>query len=188
MRDFLRSGKTESVVTIRAPDRDDCVVYECARTSTTVRLIRVVIPNGRIQVMMTSLLDAEALPAADFAELYHRRWRIEEAFKRLKMRLALENTSGPSWLAAKQDFGAKVLADNLHSVVVLESVEQNAVPYQYKINRTYAFTCLRRCLPRWLLGEPQLTRTLLIVLARIAHNLVRFRPFVSRLLFILNSI
>jgi len=70
--------------------------------------------------MMTSLLDSVTYPAADFAALYHSRWRIEEAFKRLKHRLALENTSGLSWLAAQQDFGAKILADNLHALTVLE--------------------------------------------------------------------
>jgi len=60
---------------------------------------------------MTSLLDTVAYPASAFAELYHWRWKIEEAFKRLEHRLALENTSVLSWLAAQQDFGAKVLAD-----------------------------------------------------------------------------
>ncbi|MBP8787140.1 MAG: transposase, partial [Azonexus sp.] len=33
---------------------------------------------------MTSLLDSAQYPAPAFADLYHRRWRIEEAFKRLK--------------------------------------------------------------------------------------------------------
>ena len=31
-----------------------------------------------------------------FADLYHQRWRIEEAFKRLKHRLKLEAVSGLS--------------------------------------------------------------------------------------------
>lgn len=43
VRDFLRSGKTESIVTVRVPNRDDCVAYECERTPTTVRLWR---PTG----------------------------------------------------------------------------------------------------------------------------------------------
>ncbi|MDD3609129.1 MAG: hypothetical protein PHI49_05185 [Halothiobacillaceae bacterium] len=32
-------------------------------------------------------------PPSYFAALYHGRWRIEDAFKRRKHRLALENTS-----------------------------------------------------------------------------------------------
>jgi len=35
--------------------------------------------------------------------------------------MALENTSGLSWLVARQDFGAKVLADNLHALAVLDT-------------------------------------------------------------------
>ena len=72
-------------------------------------------------VVITSLLDTTTYPAEGFADLYHSRWRIEEAFKRLKHRMALENTAGLSWLAAQQDFGAKVLADNLLAVAVLEA-------------------------------------------------------------------
>jgi len=51
-----------------------------------------VTPNGRVHVVITSLLDSVAYPAEGFADLYHSRWRIEEAFKRLKHRMALENT------------------------------------------------------------------------------------------------
>ncbi|MGB2902956.1 MAG: transposase, partial [Candidatus Dechloromonas phosphoritropha] len=53
--------------------------------------------------------DSAQYPAPAFADLYHRRWRIEEAFKRLKHRLSLEHTSGLTWLAACQDVGAKML-------------------------------------------------------------------------------
>lgn len=104
---FLRSGATEQIVTNRKPKAIDCADYDCKPILSSVRLVRVVTPNGRIYVVMTSLLDGAAYPAADFSGLYHSRWRIEEAFKRLKHRMALENTSGLSWLAAQQDFGAK---------------------------------------------------------------------------------
>jgi hypothetical protein len=173
---FLHSGLSESVVALRAPDAADCADYECAPTPTTVRLVRVVTPNGRVHAVITSLLDATAYPAAGFADLYHSRWRIEEAFKRLKHRLALENTSGLSWLAAQQDFGAKVLADNLHALAVIEAAEQHPLPVNYKINRTYAFAHLKRCLPRWLLLAIPSTGDLLVALSELARCLVRFRP------------
>ena len=50
---------------------------------------------------------------AAFGELYHQRWRIEEAFKRLKHRLHLEAVSGLSQHALLVDVAAKVLADNM---------------------------------------------------------------------------
>jgi len=177
---FLRSGLSESVVTLPAPDTDDCRDYECAQTRTRVRLVRVVTPNGRLHVLLTSLLDPVAYPAADFAALYHCRWRIEEAFKRLKHRLALENTSGLSWLAAQQDFGAKILADNLHALAVLEAAGMASLGEDYKINRTYAFAHLKRCLPRWLLIAIPATVELLKVFAELARNLIQFKPGASK--------
>ncbi|MEF8716423.1 MAG: transposase [Candidatus Accumulibacter necessarius] len=76
--------------------------------------MRVATPNGRVHVVMTSLLDPVTFPAAAFAELYHGRWRIEEAFKRIKHRLQLEHTSGLSWHAARQDFGDRSSTTSMH--------------------------------------------------------------------------
>ena len=59
-----------------------------------MRLIRDVTPGGNIRVLMTNLLDARRYPAEQFGALYHRRWRVEEAFKRIKHRLRLEGPAG----------------------------------------------------------------------------------------------
>lgn len=53
---------------------------------------RVLTPNARVHVVMTSLLDTALFPAASFADPYHSRWRVEEAFRRLKNRIGLEHT------------------------------------------------------------------------------------------------
>ncbi len=176
VKTFLRSGLPETLVTLPAPDLADCADYECEPTPTPVRLVRVVTPNGRIHAVITSLLDTAAYPAASFAELYQSRWRIEEAFKRLKHRMALENTSGLSWLAAQQDFNAKILADNLHALAVLDATGHGDIPDGYKINRTYAFAHLKRRLPRWLLLARPSTGELLATFEELAKNLIRFIP------------
>jgi hypothetical protein len=115
---FRRSGDAEAVVTLAPPPAADAKAYACPREATRVRLVRVVTPTGRVHLLMTSLLNAIDYPAADFGDLYHARWRIEEAFKRIKHRLALEHLTGLSWLAAQQDCGAKILGDNLHALSV----------------------------------------------------------------------
>jgi hypothetical protein len=180
VKPFLRSGEAERTVLVRPPDRPDCADYECERLATPVRLVRVVTPNGRIHVVMTSLIDCVAYPATDFAALYHSRWRIEETFKRLKHRLALENTSGLSWLAAQQDFGAKVLADNLDALAIQAATGQADIPAGYKINRTYAFAHLKRCLPRWLLIAVPSLAAIVAATAELAKNLVQFKPGASK--------
>jgi IS4 transposase len=93
VRDFLRSDLQEQIATLAAPDKRDADAYECLATPQTVRLVRHVASTGKVRVLMTNLLDTQRFPAADFGDLYHQRWRIEEAFKRLKHRLNLEHVS-----------------------------------------------------------------------------------------------
>ena len=138
------------------------------------------LPSTASSVSPCALLDAKAFPAENFGALYHGRWRIEEAFKRLKHRLALENTSGLSWQAAQQDVGAKILADNLHAVAILAAQEENPLPLEYKINRTYAFALLKRCLPRWLLSDTPTPPLLKDALCLLTQQLIRFIPLASK--------
>jgi IS4 transposase len=44
----------------------------------------------RTVVLMTNVLDAAKFLSPEFGVRYHQRWRIKEAFKRLKYRLNLE--------------------------------------------------------------------------------------------------
>jgi hypothetical protein len=79
-------------------------------------LIRHVASNGQVRVLATNL-DASTFPHELFSDLYHQRWRIEEAFKRLKHRMHLEAVSGLSQQALIIDVAAKVLSDNLTSLM-----------------------------------------------------------------------
>ena len=179
---FMRSGQDEAVVTLPPPNRRDAVDYECPRQASTVRLIRQVTPAGKVRVLMTSLLDAASYPATAFTDLYHRRWRIEEAFKRLKHRLSLEHTSGLTWLAACQDIGAKMVCDNLNALATYLATEQHIAPDSpWRVNRTIAFTHLRRLLPRVLAGVVRMSARIATELfAEITKNLQKFIPGRSR--------
>jgi hypothetical protein len=164
-------------VTLPAPNRQDAADYECPATPTTVRLVRVVTPNGRVHVVMTSLLDSTAFPAVVFASLYHGRWRVEEAFKRIKLRLGLEHLSGLSWHAARQDFGAKAVSDNINALAAYVAADACLDPDSpYKINRTLAFDKIKRHVGRWLLRATATTRRLKPILEELTLNLQKFIP------------
>jgi hypothetical protein len=155
VRDFLRSGHTESEVVLSAPKAADAATYQIKRTPTRVRLIRDVTPAGSVRVLMTSLLDGTAFPAAAFGELYHRRWRIEEAFKRIKHRLRLEAVTGLTHLSFQQDFAAKIVADNLPTLLTDahdEATTEADVIATSRPNRTYALGALKPILAGCLLG------------------------------------
>ncbi len=175
---FMRSGLDEALASLPPPNRRDALDYECPRQASTVRLIRQVTPAGKVRVLMTSLLDAERYPATAFADLYHQRWRIEEAFKRVKHRLNLEHTSGLTWLAACQDTGAKMICDNLNALAAYLATERHLAPDSpWRINRAIAFSHLHRLLPRVLAGVVSMSsRKGAPLFAEIAANLQKFIP------------
>ena len=106
-----------------------------------------------MRVLATNL-DAQQAPAADFGALYHQRWRIEEAFKRLKHNLHLESVSGLSQHALLIDVASKVLADNI--AALLTKATESALPQDRvcapHANGRYAAQLLQRALPRILLA------------------------------------
>ena len=153
VRDFLRSGFNEQIVTLRAADPQDVLDFECPSMPQQVRLIRHIAPNGQVRVLMTNLFDVGRFPASEFGDLYHQRWRIEEAFKRLKHRLNLEHVSGLSQQAVVQDVAAKVLCDNLQALTALTARDEAQLPASTRINHAYVFTALKPLLPALLLGK-----------------------------------
>ena len=174
---FIRSGLAEQQITLSAPPRKDATDYQCPAQPQSVRLVRQVAPSGAVRVLMTNLLDTERFPAELFAELYHRRWRIEEAFKRLKHRLNLELVSGLSQSAVRQDFDARILCDNLEALVSLAARQDHDLPEHRRINRAYAHTVLKPLLPALLLGPAAATATALqYALQLIARRTFRHRP------------
>jgi hypothetical protein len=177
---FMRSGAAEAWVTLKPPSADDAAVWGCSRNPPRLRLVRQVSPSGAVRVMATNL-DEQAVPAPAFAELYHQRWRIEEAFKRLKHRMKLECVSGLSQHALLIDVAAKVLADNLASLLCMAAAQQAELPQRSRrCNRAYAAALLQRELPRLLLQIGDFLALLTDVLGLLGATAQRFVPGRSR--------
>jgi hypothetical protein len=83
----------------------------------TVRFVSVRLSTGELEVLATSLLAEAKYPTAEFGELYHRRWAHETFYGVMKGRLDLENFSGQTPEAVRQDFHATLLLCNLESVL-----------------------------------------------------------------------
>lgn len=177
MREFLQSQQHEAIVQLRAPSAQDAKDYECSGAAPWVRLVRCISSAGQVRVMVTNL-PAQDFPASVFGDLYHRRWRIEEAFKRLKHRLKLECVSGLTQQALLVDVATKVLADNLAALVCMAAqTDRNLQPEDRVCNRAYAAVVMQRWLPRALLvlrgGLKGLLESIASAIALLAKNLVR---------------
>lgn len=111
VKDFVASGEKERIVQFTLPKKDYKKLADypqMQKTPITCRLIRVELDNGEVEVLCTSLVDSNQYTYDEFGELYHLRWGEEEAYKLLKSRVEIENFSGKTANAVKQDFYAKV--------------------------------------------------------------------------------
>jgi hypothetical protein len=180
VRAFVRSGRNDALATLNVPSARDAQDWGCRRTAPTVRLVRSVAPSGAVRVLATNL-DAEPAPSEALAELYHQRWRIEEAFKRLKHRLHLEGVSGLSQQALIIDVAAKVLGDNIAALLcrAAQPGPAGVVPASH-CNRSYAACCLQRALPGILLRVGDVLEAIDAVRALLAATMQRYRPGRSR--------
>lgn len=155
---FIASGKKSRVVTLhpsRASARQ-CRDYQLSSEPLTVRLVRVVLKSGEIEVLATSLLDAANYPSRSFGKLYALRWAVEENYKREKQRLEIENFSGRSPLILLQDFHAKIFAQNLTSIFVFVAQWLADERYRqrkrtYRVNFANALSKMKNTLVRMFL-------------------------------------
>lgn len=83
-----------------------------------VRFVSVRLPSGELEVLATSLLDQVLYPTEEFLTVYHGRWGHETFHLMLKGRLELENFSGHTLEAVKQDVQAAVFLTNLESLLI----------------------------------------------------------------------
>jgi len=171
---FMRSQKTEDLVELNAPEACDVTDWGCSALAPKVRLVRQISPGGKLRVLATNV-GAEQVPAGAFGDLYHQRWRIEEAFKRLKHRLHLEAVSGLSQQALIVDVAAKVLADNIAALMCLAAQASAEMPTSRGCQRTHAALVVQRMLPRVLLAIGDvlaLINDALAVISRARHRIV----------------
>jgi hypothetical protein len=110
----------------------------------TVRFVTVRLSTGELEVLATNLLDEPRYPTEEFGELYHYRWGIETYYGLVKGRLDLENFTGLSAEAVRQDLYSTVFLSNLESILVQpvqEQLRQKSEPLQHRQQVNHAVSC-----------------------------------------------
>lgn len=156
---LMRSSGSESVVSLKLTRKDrqhwaDHGQPDVAPGAVRVRLVKVMLPNGKLQIMATSLMDTRTYPAAAFGDLYRKRWCIEEAYKLIKQRQHLEGFSGELPEAIEQEIQAKILVHNVTLALCHSAGQQLSEDklVDWQVNRAYALkrvgaiiiNCLKR--------------------------------------------
>lgn len=147
---FRLNRANRSVVTkIYAPaDQRAALKARGLPLELVVRFVSLRLPDGKLEVLVTTLIEEQDYPTEEFLEVYHRRWNHETFYHVLKSRLDLENFSGETVEAIRQDFHAAVLLCNLETLLTQpaqQAIEQDSRPEQdpKQINRADAYHALK---------------------------------------------
>ena len=150
VKQFVSSGDTERIIKLQCSYTSalKCADLELDKSAIKLRLIRVDLPSGETEVLITSLTDRHVYPIDQFAELYHERWPIEEDYKVIKCRIQMENFTGKTVHSVYQDFYARLFTKNLTSVIIrsvsgrIRSLTEGRL-HLYKANFTNALAMMR---------------------------------------------
>ena len=143
---FRLSNKKDDIIEVDIPPQKSRYgLQRHGLTKETVgpfklRLVKVILDTGEVEVLAMTLLNKEKYPLEIFRDLYFKRWGIETNYNRLKSNIHVEEFSGLTEIAIRQDFFANVLINNLQSIIALDSKEEmdeenKDNKYEYKINR-----------------------------------------------------
>jgi len=124
---FIESGAQEAIIDLQASynSKKECLELGLDVMPLRLRLIRVELDSGQVEVLITSLTDKKVFQIEIFKDLYHQRWPIEVDYLFMKERIQIGNFSGKSALSVYQDFHAKIFAKNL--IWILASPAQDIV-------------------------------------------------------------
>jgi len=149
-----------------------------------VRVIKVVLETGEIEVLITSLFDAEAYPHSLFKELYFKRWGIELEYNILKNIFKVENFTGVTQIAINQDFFATLFTSNICSLIMDAIMEDEVTLYNqtkerkylYQLNQSFSIGCMKNSLVSMLLKHSKVEKIYEMIQDEIMDNLLPIKP------------
>lgn len=103
-----------------------------------VRIIKVKLESGETEILMTNI-SKEEINMDKMKEVYFKRWNIEKSYDVIKNKLEVENFSGYSEIAIRQDFYAQILLLNIIEDIkntankeIKEEQEKSIKTYKYE--------------------------------------------------------
>ncbi|MBZ9788079.1 IS4 family transposase [Psychroflexus sp. CAK57W] len=159
IKDFEKSRKKSLEVTIYPGKNAKLSDKEYTKDSPIkVRLVRVELVKGNVEILMTSLLDSKLYATRQFKELYFKRWGVETFYDELKNKLRVEHFSGYSNQIILQDFKAALFVSNVQTLIVSELEDElkdsnKDKKYDYKVNKNVSYGLLKNRVVELFLNE-----------------------------------
>jgi hypothetical protein len=148
-----------------------------------LRVIKFDLPSGEAETLITDITD-KRMGVQAFKELYFKRWPIETKYDEVKNKLQVENFSGRTVDAVKQDFYITMFMSNVVAVACWEAQEEvdgeralKDNKYEYHTNASHAVGTLKdRFIEAILEPSPRKRRRMV---ARILY-LLKYKPAPTR--------
>lgn len=150
-------------------------------SSILVRYNKVVLPDGTIEVLISSLLDDVKYPNLLFKDLYFKRWRIETFYDELKNKLKVGNSSGYSVQSIYQDFYSTLLVSNIQSLLVTQINDEleekgHHTKYLYKVNANISYGILKDRIIELFFSNNEMSKITNEIKELLKKHLVPIRP------------
>jgi hypothetical protein len=149
----------------------------------SLRVLTIALDDGGTEYLVTTLLDQEAFPTSVFQGLYGKRWGSETHYDVVKNILEIENFTGKSVLAVRQDFYATVLTSNIQGLIqweLQEEIEEEnqraSRKYQYRLNRNVSIGLLKDTLVTLLMEQGDLQEFYTELKDQMKRHRVPIRP------------
>lgn len=149
VKQFYESGKREDIIEIQAKQNKsfDGLPYN-AECKIIVRMLRIVLDSGEVEILMTSLLDTKMYLHTEFKELYFKRWKIETFYNRFKNIIGVEQFSGTTHQFIQQEFNCALYISNMQTILTQQAQKEAAIKYEhreyeYKINHSLSLGFIR---------------------------------------------
>lgn len=158
VEEFLASGLMSRTVLMEAGKNARPGRGTKQSDRVTVRMVKVLLDNGEVEALLTSLVDEARFPTAVFKELYKQRWGVERFYDVVKNIARVENFTGHKDQVIQQDFHCAMLMCNIHSLLVSEAEEEMPTrplgrKYAYKVNNNTSFGFMKNAIVRILVEE-----------------------------------
>ena len=122
---------------------DSLLNYKFGIYSKEVRVIKVELPDGTVEVLLTNIFD-KSITTTLFKELYFLRWGVECKYKELKSSIEIEEFSGTKPVAIEQDFYASIYLSMIASLIkkdadaaIADDNQDKSLKSEYQANRNF---------------------------------------------------
>jgi energy-converting hydrogenase A subunit M len=127
-------------------EKETCKKHQLDTKPIQVRVTKVILNTGEIELLVSSLLDMNVITEQDMQVLYDMRWGIEEGIKKLKPKMKLEQFSCKCFEGVYQEFyvhlfmmNVVTLIGNQAEEIIIDKTKQRVLVYKYNWQNAFRF-------------------------------------------------